>query len=52
MLAGAHYLILRLHRYELEAKGKLGENYAAPVPDIYLRNQELDDQVLEREESC
>ena len=31
--------------YELEAKGKLGEEYVKPVPDIYVRNAELDDQV-------
>jgi len=32
--------------YELQSKGKLGEEYTNPVPDIYLRNQELDEQVV------
>ena len=32
--------------YELQAKGKLSEEYTTPVPDIYLRNQELDEQVV------
>jgi hypothetical protein len=41
--------MLLIARYELEAKGKLGENYSAPVPDIYMRNQELDDQVCNQE---
>jgi|MDSY01.1.fsa_nt_gb hypothetical protein len=31
--------------YELSSKGKIGEEYTNPVPDIYMRNQELDDQV-------
>jgi WD40 repeat protein len=32
--------------YELQSKGKLGEEYTNPVPDIYLRNMELDEQVV------
>lgn len=32
-------------RYELQAKGKLPKELAEPVPDIYIRNQELDEQV-------
>ena len=32
--------------YELQAKGQLSEEYTNPVPDIYLRNQELDEQVV------
>jgi hypothetical protein len=32
--------------YELESKGKLGEEYTKAVPDIYMRNQELDEQVV------
>lgn len=32
-------------RYELLAKGKLPKQLAEPVPDVYLRNQELDEQV-------
>jgi hypothetical protein len=32
--------------YELQSKGKLGEEYTLPVPDIYLRNMELDEQVV------
>ena len=32
--------------YELQSKGKLGEEYTNPVPDIYLRNQDLDEQVV------
>ena len=32
--------------YELQSKGKLNEEYTSTVPDIYLRNQELDEQVL------
>lgn len=31
--------------YELQAKGRLGEEYTTKVPDIYLRNEELDEQV-------
>ena len=31
--------------YELDAKGRLGEEYTTKVPDIYLRNEELDEQV-------
>jgi len=31
--------------YELSSKGKLSADYTSPVPDIYLRNQELDDNV-------
>jgi hypothetical protein len=31
--------------YELQSKGKLSEQYTSTVPDIYLRNQELDEQV-------
>ena len=31
--------------YELQAKGKLAEEYTSTVPDIYLRNQELDEKV-------
>lgn len=31
--------------YELHAKGRLGEEYTTKVPDIYLRNEELDEQV-------
>ena len=27
------------------AKGRLGEEYTTKVPDIYLRNEELDEQV-------
>lgn len=30
--------------YELQAKGRLGEEYTTKVPDIYLRNEELDEQ--------
>lgn len=30
--------------YELQAKGRLGEEYVTKVPDIYLRNEELDEQ--------
>lgn len=30
--------------YELQAKGRLGEEYITKVPDIYLRNEELDEQ--------
>ncbi|CAM9198454.1 unnamed protein product [Discosporangium mesarthrocarpum] len=32
--------------YELQAKGRLSEEYTTKVPDIYLRNQELDEQVI------
>ena len=32
--------------YELQAKGKLAEEYTSTVPDIYLRNQELDEKVV------
>ena len=32
--------------YELMSKGKLGEEYTNTVPDIYLRNQELDELVV------
>eukprot|EP00752_Nemacystus_decipiens_P010662 g9494.t1 len=32
--------------YELQAKGRLGEEYTTKVPDIYLRNEELDEQVV------
>lgn len=32
--------------YELQTKGKLAEDYTSTVPDIYLRNQELDEKVL------
>lgn len=32
--------------YELQAKGRLGEEYTTKVPDIYLRNEELDEQVI------
>lgn len=32
--------------YELQAKGRLNEEYTTKVPDIYLRNEELDEQVL------
>ena len=32
--------------YELQAKGKLAEEYTATVPDIYLRNQDLDERVV------
>ncbi|CAM9345860.1 unnamed protein product, partial [Choristocarpus tenellus] len=32
--------------YELQAKGRLSEEYTTKVPDIYLRNQELDEQVV------
>ena len=32
--------------YELESKGKLGEEYTKAVPDIYMRNEELDEQVV------
>ena len=39
------WLTHHLSRYELESKGLLGENFTKPVPDIYMRNQELDDQV-------
>ena len=31
--------------YALQAKGRLGEEYTTKVPDIYLRNEELDEQV-------
>ncbi|KAJ8609463.1 hypothetical protein CTAYLR_005444 [Chrysophaeum taylorii] len=31
--------------YELRAKGKLAEEHTTTVPDIYLRNQELDEKV-------
>ena len=31
--------------YELKSRGKLPPNLIQDVPDIYLRNQELDDQV-------
>ena len=31
--------------YELQSKGKLKAEDVAPVPDVYLRNQELRDQV-------
>ncbi|CAK9109551.1 Flagellar WD repeat-containing protein Pf20 [Durusdinium trenchii] len=31
--------------YEMEAKGKLNEEQVSAVPDIYLRNQELDETV-------
>lgn len=31
--------------YELDAKGKLADEYRSTVPDIYLRNEELDDKV-------
>lgn len=31
--------------YELQARGKLAEEYTSTVPDIYLRNQELDEKV-------
>lgn len=34
--------------YELQAKGRLGEEYTTKVPDIYLRNEELDEQVKVR----
>lgn len=33
--------------YELQAKGRLGEEYTTKVPDIYLRNEELDEQVTQ-----
>jgi hypothetical protein len=33
--------------YEMRAKGHLGEQHAAKVPDIYFRNEELDEQVRE-----
>ncbi|CAM9713984.1 unnamed protein product [Scytosiphon promiscuus] len=32
--------------YELQAKGRLSEEYTTKVPDIYLRNEELDEQVV------
>jgi hypothetical protein len=31
--------------YELQAKGKLKSEDIKPVPDVYLRNQELREQV-------
>lgn len=31
--------------YELQAKGCLRDEYMTKVPDIYLRNEELDEQV-------
>ncbi|CAM9989837.1 unnamed protein product, partial [Heterosigma akashiwo] len=31
--------------YELQAKGRLGEEHTSAVPDIYLKNEELDEQV-------
>lgn len=31
--------------YELQAKGSLPEEYTTRVPDIYVRNEELDEQV-------
>ncbi|CAM9197788.1 unnamed protein product, partial [Phaeothamnion confervicola] len=31
--------------YELQAKGRLPETHTTKVPDIYLRNEELDEQV-------
>lgn len=31
--------------YDFQSKGKLAEEYASTVPDIYLRNQELDEKV-------
>ena len=33
--------------YELKSKGKLAENLTLNVPDIYLKNQELDGQVTD-----
>ena len=32
------------HRYELLSKGKLPAELSTAVPDIYLRNEELDSQ--------
>ena len=32
--------------YELQAKGKLAEVYTDTVPDIYVRNQDLDERVV------
>lgn len=32
--------------YELQARGRLSEEYSTKVPDIYLRNEELDEQVI------
>jgi hypothetical protein len=36
--------------YELESKGALSEEYTKAVPDIYMRNQELDEQVMQLRE--
>jgi len=36
--------------YELESKGALGSEYTKAVPDIYMRNQELDEQVMQLRE--
>ena len=44
--AAVPYTVLTSFFIRSSSQGKLGEEYTNPVPDIYLRNQELDEQVV------